>query len=171
MILSFPFIIRCISPSPFFNCFRTRVICFAFLLVLPFLSLLVFCSGFRDGFVYSENGDGFSWRLDLNRCNWLWQCWSWILWTFEAVARLPSRSVYVFLFGFKSTAGHYNFMAQYRNIDSEMTGDRKVEIKVRYRTLNLIRVRIEHFQFNDDLSQLASRLNEYGPVSRISWDT
>ena len=90
---------------------------------------------------------------------------------FDAVARLPSRTVCVFRIGFKSTAGHYDFLAKYRNIKTVMIGDREVEIKVRDRTMNLIRVRVQHFKFNDDLSKLASRLGEYGSVSRIDWDT
>ena len=90
---------------------------------------------------------------------------------FDAVSRLPSRTVCVFRVGFKSTAGHYDFMAKYKNIESVMIGGREVKITVRDRTMNLIRVRIQHFKFHDDLSKLASRLGEYGSVSRIVWDT
>lgn len=62
-------------------------------------------------------------------------------------------------------------LAQNKNIMSVIISDRRVEIKVRDRTLNLIRVRFQHFKSNGYIIQLASKVNEYGSVSRKSWDT
>ena len=55
--------------------------------------------------------------------------------------------------------------------ESVVISGKEVRIKVRDRSVNLVRVRIQHFKFDDDLSLLNKRLREYGVVSRIIWDT
>ncbi len=90
---------------------------------------------------------------------------------FDAVARLPGRAVCVFRVGFKTDRDHNLFMEKYGGMETIKMGDREVQIKVRDRTIDLTRVRIQHFKFNDDLSLLATRLRHYGSVSRIFWDT
>ncbi|EFX66646.1 hypothetical protein DAPPUDRAFT_116139 [Daphnia pulex] len=48
---------------------------------------------------------------------------------------------------------------------------KEVKIRVRDRSVNLVRVRIQHFKFDYVLSLLNKRLREYGVISRIFWDT
>lgn len=52
-----------------------------------------------------------------------------------------------------------------------MIGGKEVRINVRDRMINLMLVRIQHFKFDDGLSQLARRLRDYGSMSRIFWNT
>jgi hypothetical protein len=90
---------------------------------------------------------------------------------FDAVSRLPGRAFCVFRVGFKTVKDHVEFLEKYTNKDSVTIGDKEVKIRVRDRSVNLVRVRIQHFKFDDDLSLLSKRLREYGLVSRIFWDT
>lgn len=62
-------------------------------------------------------------------------------------------------------------MVKYVEKQSLMIGDREVRVYVRDTTINLIRARIQHFTFDYDLSQLARRMRDYGPMSWIFWDT
>ncbi|KAI9550770.1 hypothetical protein GHT06_004557 [Daphnia sinensis] len=77
---------------------------------------------------------------------------------FDAVLRLPGQAVCIFRIGFKT-------------VESVVIGNRYFRINARDRSINLIRVRIQHFKFDDDLNQLARRLRDYGSMSRIFWDT
>ncbi|KAI9550933.1 hypothetical protein GHT06_001746 [Daphnia sinensis] len=90
---------------------------------------------------------------------------------FDAISRLQGRALCIFRIGFKTVVGHDAFMAKYGEKESVVIGNREVRINVRDRSINLIRVRIQHFKFDDDLNQLARRLRDYGSVSRIFWDT
>jgi hypothetical protein len=90
---------------------------------------------------------------------------------FDAVSRLPGRAFCVFRVGFKTVKDHVDFLEKFTKVESVTIGGNEVKIRVRDRSVNLIRVRIQHFKFNDDLSLLNKRLREYGLVSRIFWDT
>ena len=90
---------------------------------------------------------------------------------FDAVARLPGRAVCVFRIGFKTVQGHVAFLEKFSNKESVIINDKEVRIRVRDRSINLLRVRIQHFKFDDDLNLLATRLRDFGSVSRIFWDT
>ena len=90
---------------------------------------------------------------------------------FDAVVRLYGRTICIFRVGFKSDEGHRAFLDRYLNKDSVSINGKQVPIRVRDRTLNLLRVRVHHFKFNDDLGLLSTRLRAYGSVSRIYWDT
>ena len=90
---------------------------------------------------------------------------------FDAVSRLPGRAVCVFRIGFKTVQGHVAFLEKFSNRESVIINDKEVRIRVRDRSINLLRVRIQHFKFDDDLNLLATRLRDFGSVSRIFWDT
>jgi hypothetical protein len=90
---------------------------------------------------------------------------------FDAVSRLPGRAICVFRVGFKTVKDHADFLEKFTKKDSVKIGDNEVKIRVRDRSVNLVRVRIQHYKFDDDLSLLSKRLREYGLVSRIFWDT
>ncbi len=90
---------------------------------------------------------------------------------FDAVSRLPGRAICVFRVGFKTVKDHADFLEKFTRKDSVKIGDNEVKIRVRDRSVNLVRVRIQHYKFDDDLSLLSKRLREYGLVSRIFWDT
>jgi hypothetical protein len=55
--------------------------------------------------------------------------------------------------------------------ESVVISGKEVRIRVRDRSVNLVRVRIQHFKFDDDLSLLSKRLGEFGVISRVFWDT
>ena len=88
---------------------------------------------------------------------------------FDAVSRLPGRAVCVFRVGFKTANDHTEFLEKFTAKESVTIGDTEFRIKVRNRSIDLVRVRIQHFKFNDDLSLLDKRLREFGCV--IFWDT
>jgi hypothetical protein len=90
---------------------------------------------------------------------------------FEAVSRLPGRSFCVFRVCFKTVKNHIEFLDTFSTKEFVVIKGKEVRIRVRDRSINLVRVRIQHFKFNDDLSLLSKRLREYGLVSRIFWDT
>ncbi len=90
---------------------------------------------------------------------------------FDAVSRLPGRAFCVFRVGFRTVKDHAEFLEKYTKKDSVTIGDKEVKIRVRDRSVNLLRVQIQNFKFDDDLSLLSKRLREYGLVSRIFWDT
>ena len=90
---------------------------------------------------------------------------------FDAVSRLPGRAVCVFRVGFKTAKDHTDFLKKFTTKESVTIGDTEFRIRVRDRSVDLVRVRIQHFKFNDDLSLLDKRLREFGLVSKIFWDT
>ena len=90
---------------------------------------------------------------------------------FDAVVRLYGRTICIFRVGFKSDEGHRAFLAKYMDKESVSINGKEIAIRVRDRTLNLVRVRVHQFKFNDDLGLLSTRLRAYGSVSRIYWDT
>jgi hypothetical protein len=90
---------------------------------------------------------------------------------FEAVSRLPGRSFCIFRVGFKTVKDHIEFLDKFSTKESVVISGKDVRIRVRDRSVNLVRIRIQHFKFDDDLSLLSKRLREYGLVSRIFWDT
>ena len=90
---------------------------------------------------------------------------------FDAVVRLYGRTICIFRVGFKSDDGHRAFLDRFMDKESVLINGKQVPIRVRDRTLNLVRVRVHHFKFNDDLGLLSTRLRAYGSVSRIYWDT
>ena len=62
-------------------------------------------------------------------------------------------------------------MSNFSLKESVLINGKQVSIRVRDRTQNLLRVRVHHFKFNDDLGLLLVRLRQYGTVNRIFWDT
>lgn len=90
---------------------------------------------------------------------------------FDAVSRLPGRAICVFRIGFKTVNDHIEFLNKFSAKESVVISGKEVKIRVRDRSVNLVRVRIQHFKFDDDLSLLNKRLREYGVISRIFWDT
>jgi hypothetical protein len=90
---------------------------------------------------------------------------------FDAVCRLPGRAFCVFRIGFKTVKDHIEFLDKFSAKESVVISGKEVRIRVRDRSVNLVRVRIQHFKFDDDLSLLNKRLREYGVISRIFWDT
>ncbi|EFX63842.1 hypothetical protein DAPPUDRAFT_118792 [Daphnia pulex] len=90
---------------------------------------------------------------------------------FDAVCRLPGRAFCVFRIGFKTVKDHIKFLDKFSAKESVVISGKEVRIRVRDRSVNLVRVRIQHFKFDDDLSLLNKRLREYGVISRIFWDT
>ena len=79
---------------------------------------------------------------------------------FDAVSRLPGRAVCVSRIGFKTVQGHVAFLEKFSNRESVIINDKEVRIRVRDRSINLLRVRIQHFKFDDDLNLLETRLRE-----------
>jgi hypothetical protein len=90
---------------------------------------------------------------------------------FDAISRLPGRAICVFRIGFKTVKDHIEFLDKFSAKESVVISGKEVRIRVRDRSVNLVRVRIQHFKFDDDLSLLNKRLREYGVISRIFWDT
>ncbi len=90
---------------------------------------------------------------------------------FDAVVRLPGRAICLYRVGFKTDEDHVTFLRSYGTKQSVSIRGKEVSIRVRDRTLNLVRVRVHQFKFNDDLGMLTTRLRQYGTVTRISWDT
>ncbi|KAK4030430.1 hypothetical protein OUZ56_023495 [Daphnia magna] len=90
---------------------------------------------------------------------------------FDAVSRLPGRAFCVFRIGFKTVKDHIEFLNKFSAKESVVISGKEVRIRVRDRSVNLVRVRIQHFKFDDDLSLLNKRLREFGVISRVFWDT
>ncbi|XP_045023985.1 uncharacterized protein LOC123468971 [Daphnia magna] len=89
----------------------------------------------------------------------------------DAVSRLPGRAFCVFRIGFKTVKDHIEFLNKFSAKESVVISGKEVRIRVRDRSVNLVRVRIQHFKFDDDLSLLNKRLREFGVISRVFWDT
>lgn len=90
---------------------------------------------------------------------------------FDAVVRLPGRTVCIFRVGFKTDEGHREFLSNFCNKPAVTINGKEIAIRVRDRTLNLIRVRVHNFKFSDDLGALEVRMRQYGRVSKAFWDT
>ena len=90
---------------------------------------------------------------------------------FDAVVRLPGRAICIYRVGFKTDEAHRTFLSNFSLKESVLINGKQVSIRVRDRTQNLLRVRVHHFKFNDDLGLLSVRLRQYGTVNRIFWDT
>lgn len=90
---------------------------------------------------------------------------------FDAVARLPGRTLCIYRVGFKSDEDHLDFISKFGQKESVTINGKAIPIRVRDRTLNLVRVRIHHLKFNEDVGSLAMRLRQYGKVTRLAWDT
>ncbi|KAK4030431.1 hypothetical protein OUZ56_023498 [Daphnia magna] len=84
---------------------------------------------------------------------------------------LPGRAFCVFRIGFKTVKDHIEFLNKFSAKESVVISGKEVRIRVRDRSVNLVRVRIQHFKFDDDLSLLNKRLREFGVISRVFWDT
>ena len=74
---------------------------------------------------------------------------------FDVISRLPGRDICVFRIAFKTVKDHIEFL------------DKFSARSVKDRSVNVVRVRIQNFKFDDDLSVLNKRLREYGVISRI----
>ncbi|KAK4030452.1 hypothetical protein OUZ56_023546 [Daphnia magna] len=81
------------------------------------------------------------------------------------------RAFCVFRIGFKTVKDHIAFLNKFSAKESVVISGKEVRIRVRDRSVNLVRVRIQHFKFDDDLSLLNKRLREFGVISRVFWDT
>ncbi|KAK4030460.1 hypothetical protein OUZ56_023605 [Daphnia magna] len=81
------------------------------------------------------------------------------------------RAFCVFRIGFKTVKDHIEFLNKFSAKESVVISGKEVRIRVRDRSVNLVRVRIQHFKFDDDLSLLNKRLREFGVISRVFWDT
>jgi hypothetical protein len=90
---------------------------------------------------------------------------------FDAVARVPGRAICLFRVGFKTDEGHAAFVSKYSRTEAVTINGKEVSMKIRDRTLNLVRVRVHHFKFDDELGLLATRLRQYGTVTKYAWDT
>ena len=90
---------------------------------------------------------------------------------FDAVVRCPGRTVCIYRVGFKTDEDHRAFLNAYSSRETVSINGKQVNIRVRDRTLNLIRVRVHQYKFSEDLGLLATRLRQYGSVTRIAWDT
>lgn len=90
---------------------------------------------------------------------------------FDAVARLPGRTICIFRVGFKSDEAHIAFISSFSQKQSVTINGKEVAIRVRDRTMNLVRVRVHHYKFSDDIGMLAMRLRQYGKVTKLAWDT
>ncbi|KAI9550943.1 hypothetical protein GHT06_004471 [Daphnia sinensis] len=90
---------------------------------------------------------------------------------FDAVSRLPGRAFCVFRVGFKTVKDHFEFLDKFSAKESVVISGKEVRIRVRDRSVNLVRVRVQHFKFDDDLGLLNKRLREFGVISRVFWDT
>jgi hypothetical protein len=90
---------------------------------------------------------------------------------FDAVVRLPGRTICIFRVGFKSDEDHQSFVQIYSQKQSVKINGKEVAIRMRDRTLNLVRVRVHNFKFSDDLGGLETRLRQYGKVNKLAWDT
>ena len=71
---------------------------------------------------------------------------------FDAISRLPGRAICVFRIGFKTVKDHIEFLDKFSAKESVVISGKEVRIRVRDRSVNLARVRIQHF--DDDLSLL-----------------
>ncbi len=68
---------------------------------------------------------------------------------FDAISCLPRRAICVFRIGFKTVKDHIEFLDKFSAKESVVISGKEVRIRVRDRSVNLVRVRIQHFKFDD----------------------
>ncbi len=78
---------------------------------------------------------------------------------------LQGRSFCIFRVCFKTVKDHVDFLDKFSTKETVGIRGKDVRIRVRDRSVNLVRIRIQHFKFDDDLSLLGKRLRTVGEIN------